>query len=146
MRSKIPDLSMALEGRFGDHHALMCRLHLDHIDHMEAMIARLDAQIEAMMVPFPAQRKLLTSVPGIGLLSATGVICEIGVSVREFFETDARLASWTGLCPGNHESAGKRRSGKRRKATSTCSPSRSSAPGPRPAMTATSNPSTTGTS
>jgi transposase len=108
MRSKIPDLSMALEGRFGDHHALMCRLHKDHIDHMEATIARLDAQIEAMMVPFRAQRDLLTSVPGIGLLSAAGVICEIGVSVREFFETDARLASWTGLRPGNHESAGER--------------------------------------
>ena len=52
MRAKIPDLAMALEGRFGDHHALMCRLHLDHIDHLEAMIARLDAQIEAMMTPF----------------------------------------------------------------------------------------------
>jgi transposase len=52
MRVKIPDLSMALEGRFGDHHALMCRLHLDHIDHLEAMIARLDAQIEVMMTPF----------------------------------------------------------------------------------------------
>ena len=45
MRSKIPDLSMALQGRFGDHHALMCRLHLDHIDHLEAAIARLDARI-----------------------------------------------------------------------------------------------------
>ena len=52
MRAKIPDLAMALEGRFGDHHALMCRLHLDHIDHLEPMIARLDAQIEAMMAPF----------------------------------------------------------------------------------------------
>jgi transposase len=48
MRAKIPDLAMALEGRFGDHHALMCRLHLDHIDHLEAMLARLDAQIEAI--------------------------------------------------------------------------------------------------
>jgi len=43
---------MALEGRFGDHHALMCRLHLDHISHLDAMIAKLDAQIEAMMQPF----------------------------------------------------------------------------------------------
>jgi transposase len=93
----------------------MCRLHMDHIDHLEAMIARLDAQIEAMMIPFRAQRDLLASIPGIGQLSAAGVICEIGVSVRELFATDARLASWTGLCPGNHESAGKRRSGKRRK-------------------------------
>ena len=115
MRAKIPDLSMALEGRFGDHHALMCRLHLDHIDHLEAMLARLDAQIEAMMTPFRAARDLLTTAPGIGPLSAAAVISEIGADVREYFPDDAHLASWTGLCPGNHESAGKRRSGKRRK-------------------------------
>jgi transposase len=115
MRAKIPDLSMALEGRFGDHHALMCRLHLDHIDHLEAMLARLDAQIEAMMTLFQCWRDLLTTAPGIGPLSAAAVISEIGVTVREFFPDDARLASWTGLCPGNHESAGRRRSGRRRK-------------------------------
>ena len=115
MRSKIPDLSMALEGRFGDHDALMCRLHLDHIDHLDGMIKRLDAQIEAMMVPFRAARDLLTTAPGIGPLSAAAVISEIGADVREFFPDAAHLASWTGLCPGNHESAGKRRSGKRRK-------------------------------
>ena len=115
MRAKIADLSMALEGRFGDHHALMCRLHLDHIDHLEAMIARLDAQIEAMMAPFQPQRDLLITAPGIGQLASAGVIAEIGASPAEFFATAAHLASWTGLCPGNHESAGKRRSGKRRK-------------------------------
>ena len=60
MRPKIPDLAMALEGRFGEHHALMCRLHLDHIDHLVAMIAKLDAQIEVMMAPFRAARDLLT--------------------------------------------------------------------------------------
>ena len=105
MRSKIPDLSMALEGRFGDHHALMCRLHLDHIDHLQAMITRLDDQIEAMMVPFQSQRDLLTTIPGIGPLAGAAVISEIGADVREFFPDAAHLASWTGLCPGNHESA-----------------------------------------
>ncbi len=114
MRSKIPDLSMALEGRFGDHHALMCRLHLDHIGHLDAMIDRLDAQIEAMMQPFRAQRDLLRTIPGIGQLAAASVISEIGSDVREYFPDAAHLASWTGLCPGNHESAGKRRSGRRR--------------------------------
>jgi transposase len=49
MRSKIPDLSMALEGRFGEHHAMLCRLHLDHLDHLDGMIAKLDAQVEKMM-------------------------------------------------------------------------------------------------
>jgi len=115
MRAKIPDLSMALEGRFGDHHALMCRLHLDHIDHLEAMLARLDAQIEAMMTPFRAARDLLTTAPGIGALSAAAVISEIGITVTEFFPDDAHLASWTGLCPGNRESAGRHRPTRRRK-------------------------------
>ena len=115
MRAKIADLSMALEGRFGDHHALMCRLHLDHIDHLEAMLARLDAQIEAMMAPFQRWRDLLITAPGLGPLSAAAVISEIGAEVRAYFPDAAHLASWTGLCPGNHESAGKRRGGKRRK-------------------------------
>jgi transposase len=114
MRSKIPDLSMALEGRFGDHHALMCRLHLDHIGHLEEMIAALDAQIEAMMAPFQPQRDLLTTIPGIGSLAAAAVISEIGADVREYFPDAAHLASWTGICPGNHESAGKRYPGRRR--------------------------------
>ena len=72
---------MALEGRFGEHHALMCRLHLDRIDHLEAMIARLDAQVEVMMAPFRAARDLLTTA-GVGPLSAAAVISEIGVTVR----------------------------------------------------------------
>jgi transposase len=115
MRSKIGDLSMALEGRFGEHHALMCRLHLDHIGHLDAMIAKLDAQIEAMMAPFRAERDLLITIPGIGLLAAAAILSEIGVNVVRFFITAAHLASWAGICPGNHESAGKRHSGKRRR-------------------------------
>jgi transposase len=114
MRSKIPDLSMALEGRFGDHHALMCRLHLDHIDYLDKTLKALDARIEAMMQPFRAARDLLITIPGIGALSAAAVISEIGADVRAYFPTAAHLASWAGLCPGNHESAGKRSSGRRR--------------------------------
>ena len=114
MRSKIPDLALALEGRFGDHHALMCRLHLDHIGHLDDMIAKLDAQIEVMMTPFHAERDLLTTIPGIGPLAAAAIISETGADVSEFFPDAAHLASWAGICPGNHESAGKRRSGRRR--------------------------------
>lgn len=115
MRVKIPDLTLALVGRFGEHHALMCRLHLEHIDHLEEMIARLDAQVEAMMVPFARPRDLVVSVPGFGAISAAALLAEIGTGVAEFFATDAHLASWAGLCPGNHESAGKRRHGRPRK-------------------------------
>ena len=97
MRSKIGDLSQALEGRFGEHHALMCQLHLDHIAHLNEMIAKLDAQVEAMMVPFARQRDLLVTIPGIGLVAAAAIISEIGTSPGEFFATAAHLASWAGL-------------------------------------------------
>ncbi len=92
----------------------MCRLHLDHIGHLEEMIAKLDAQIEAMMAPFRTEWDLLTTIPGIGPLAAAAIISEIGASVTEYLPDAARLASWAGLCPGNHESAGKRHSGRRR--------------------------------
>jgi transposase len=114
MRSKIPDLSMALEGRFGEHHAVLCRLHLDHIGYLEKTIAQLEARIEAMMQPFRSARDLLITIPGISFLSAAAVISETGPDPRQYFPTAGHLASWAGLCPGNHESAGKRHSGKRR--------------------------------
>src|SRR6185437_6358028 len=85
MRAKIPDLAMALEGRFDNHHALMCRLHLDHIGHLDAMMA-----------PFRAERDLLTTIPGIGPLAAAAVLSEIGASVTEYFPDAAHLASWVG--------------------------------------------------
>ena len=114
MRSKISDLAMALEGRFSSHHALMCRLHLDHIAQLEQMIARLDAQIETMMQPYRTEQDLLATIPGIRQLAAAAIISEIGADVRAYFPTAAHLASWAGICPGNHESAGKQRTGKRR--------------------------------
>jgi transposase len=114
MRAKIGDLTLALEGRFGDHHALMCRLHLDHIGHLDEMIAKLDAQIEVMMAPFRAQRDLLTTAPGIGPRGAAGGVSEIGAGVNPLLPPPPPPASWAGLCPGNHESAGKRHSGRRR--------------------------------
>lgn len=115
MRSKISDLTLALEGRFDAHHGLMCQLHLEHIDHLEEMIARLDGQVEQMMIPFARQRQLLVTIPGIGPIAAAAVLSEIGTSPAEFFARDSHLASWAGLCPGNHESAGKRKRGTPRK-------------------------------
>lgn len=122
MRVKIPDLAQALEGRFGDHHALMCRLHLEHIDHLDEMITKLDTQIEAMMRPFHAERELLSTIPGVGPLVAAVILSETGTGISEFFPTAAHLASWAGMCPGNHESAGKRHSGKRRKGNQHLAP------------------------
>lgn len=122
MRSKTADLALALEGRFDDHHALMCTLHLEHIASLNEMIARLDAQVGAMMIPFAPRRELLTTIPGIGPVAAAAIISEIGPNPAEFFPGAANLASWAGLCPGNHESAGKRKHGKPRKGSQHLQP------------------------
>jgi transposase len=108
MRKKIPDLTRALAGRFAEHHALLAGLHLAHIDDLNLMIARLEASIDAAVSPFAVQRDLLMTIPGVGQRAAQTIIAEIGVDMSRFPTAD-HLASWAGLCPGNNESAGKRK-------------------------------------
>jgi transposase len=114
MRPKIAELRLALEGGFDDHHALMLRLHLQHVDQLTAAIDGLDGEVDRVIAPFGEQRRRLTTIPGVGKRTAEVIIAEIGVDMSRF-PTPAHLASWAGMCPGNHESAGKRRSGKARK-------------------------------
>ena len=92
----------------------MCTLHLEHIDHLTDMIARLDTRIDEASLPFVQQTNLLATIPGISERAAQVIISEIGVDMARF-PTAAHLASWAGLCPGNNESAGKHRSGRTRK-------------------------------
>jgi len=101
-------------GRFGDHHALLLRMHLDHIDELIAMEARLDGEVDRLMGPFGEAATRLLSIPGVGKRVAEVIVAEIGTDMSRF-PTDKHLASWVGLCPGHHESAGKHRSGKARK-------------------------------
>ena len=114
MRPRIPELRLALESRFDDHNALMVSMHLGHIDHLSAAIERLDQEVERELAPFAEQVRRLCTMPGIGQRTAEVVIAEIGVDMSRF-PTAGHLASWAGLCPGHHESAGKQRSGKARK-------------------------------
>lgn len=114
MRAKIGDLEQACLGRFGDQHALLARLHLEHLDHLSMMIEELDHRIELVTAPFALQTTLLKTIPGIGDRAAQVIISEIGVDMTRF-PTAAHLASWAGLCPGNNESAGRRISGRTRK-------------------------------
>nr|WP_284676716.1 IS110 family transposase [Mycobacterium tuberculosis] len=93
----------------------MCRLHLAHLDQLDAMIGALDEQIEQLMHPFCARRELIASIPGIGVGASATVISEIGADPAAWFPSAEHLASWVRLCPGNHESAGKRHHGARRK-------------------------------
>lgn len=114
MRPKIGELREALVGRFDDHHALLLRMHLDHIDELTAMEARLDREVDVLMGPFGEAATRLLTIPGVGKRVAEVIVAEIGTDMTRF-PTDKHLASWVGLCPGHHESAGKRRSGKARK-------------------------------
>jgi transposase len=114
MRPRMGELRLALEADVTDHHRLMLSLHLGHIDQLTATIGRLDEEVQREISPFVEQVRLLTTIPGIGQRTAEIVIAEIGVDMGRF-PTAGHLASWAGMCPGLHESAGKRRSGKARK-------------------------------
>lgn len=114
MRPKIAELRLALEGRFDDHHALMLSMHLGQIDQLTELIGRLDAEVVREAAPFVEHQARLCTITGIGQRTAEVVIAEIGVDMTRF-PTAKHLASWAGMCPGQHESAGKRRSGKARK-------------------------------
>jgi transposase len=103
-----------LEGRFCAHHGLMVGRMLAHIDYLEESIAELSIEIERVMAPFSEEVKLLDTIPGVDRRTAEVLIAEIGADMNQF-PTHQHLASWAGMCPGNDESAGKRRSGKTRK-------------------------------
>lgn len=119
LRKKIGALERALRGRFGDHHALLIGMSLDHIDHLEAAMARLDAQIDLMFasnineagVPFERARDHLDTIPGVGKRAAESILAEIGADMARF-PTAGHLASWAGVAPGNNITGGKRRSGR----------------------------------
>lgn len=113
MRPKIPQLVEALTGNFGEHHAFLCRLHLERIDQLSAAILELSKRIEEEMLPFARQLEQLQTIPGIGQTTAEVIIAETGADMSRF-ATAGHLASWAGVCPGHHESAGKRKSGKTR--------------------------------
>jgi len=114
LRPKIPDLQQAMIGRFGPHHAFLCRLHLDRIDALDRDITTLSRRIEAVMAPFHQLLTRLDTVPGVNQRVAEVIIAETGGDMSRF-PTAAQLASWAGVCPGNHASGGKRKSGKTRK-------------------------------
>jgi transposase len=113
LRAKIDRLGQALTGRFGATHALVVGEILAHIDYLEEAIGRVSTRIEEVIAPFAAQRDLLTTIPGVDVRVAEALIAEVGVDMSRF-GTSARLASWAGMCPGQHESAGKRKSGRAR--------------------------------
>jgi transposase len=114
MRSKLPALREALEGRFDHLHAVWIGAILEHIDFLDGQISGLTEAIGEQIAPFESAVELLCTIPGVQRRNAECIIAEIGVDMT-VFPTAEQLASWAGQCPGNDQSAGKRRSGKSRK-------------------------------
>lgn len=108
LRPKIPALREALAGHFGPQHAVAARRILDHVDFLDASLAALTAQINTRTEPYQEVFQLLLPVPGFDRLTVDTIIAETGADMSRF-PSPGHLAKWAGVCPGNHESAGKRR-------------------------------------
>jgi transposase len=108
MRPKIPALTDALTGHFGSHHAVACRRILSHLDFLNESIAALTEQIDARTAAFAPVYTSLLQVPGFDRLTIDVIIAETGADMSRF-PSPGDLASWVGVCPGSHESAGRHR-------------------------------------
>src|SRR6266542_224505 len=112
LRQKAPEVAAALEGRVRPHHLEMIEFSMDHIDFLERQVQVIEERIEATLAPpFREARDLICSIPGIERASATEILAEIGIDMS-VFHSEAHLASWAGVSPGNFESAGKSKSGR----------------------------------
>jgi transposase len=114
LRAKLPQLERALTGRVGPHQRFLLARQLAHVDALDELVAQVSAEIEARLRPAAAAVARLDTIPGVGRRTAEVLLAEVGPEVSRF-PTAAHLASWAGMCPGNHQSAGKRLSGRTRK-------------------------------
>ena len=105
------EICSALQGYVRDQHLYMLKKYVQLLESLEAEIAELDNRVQGFMVPYDPVRQRLKAIPGIGDIAANLILAEIGPTLEQF-PSSAALASWAGLCPGNNQSAGKRRSGR----------------------------------
>jgi len=110
LRDKIPLLEQALVGKVTEHHQFMLSRLMEHLIYLESQIEQFNQRIEKAARPFEKAIATLIPTPGYERASAQSVIAEIGPDMNPF-PTDSHLCSWAKLCPGNNESAGKRKSG-----------------------------------
>ena len=108
LRNKIPELELALEGRVEEHHRFLLKLQLDRLESVDKDLAVLEQRMQEKLEPYAAQLALLDEIPGVDWTLAAVIIAELGVDMS-VFQSVSQLPSWAGVCPGNNESAGKRK-------------------------------------
>lgn len=111
LRATADELADALTGSVSNHTRFLLRQHLSQVQFLERCIESTNDEIEERLRPFALQVALLDGIPGINRRLAEVLLAEIGTDFSRF-PTSAHLASWAGMCPGNNESAGKRKSAK----------------------------------
>lgn len=118
LKKKVDQLEKALNGKLTDHHRFLLKMHLENLDHLAKQIEKIDEEIKRKMIPFQTEAKLIQTIPGISEVSASAILAEIGTNMSQFPD-EGHISSWAGLCPGNNESAGKKKSGKTQKGNSS---------------------------
>jgi transposase len=114
LKLKRDDLQAALDGDLSPRHLFVLSHLREHIDTLQRELAEIDAYLLGAMRPYQWAHRLLQTIPGIDQIAGALILIEIGDDMARFGNAD-RLASWAALCPGNNESAGKRKSGRTRK-------------------------------
>src|SRR5678816_2740717 len=113
LRNKLADVELALDGRLQEHHRFLLRMQIERLEQANARVKALDELIHEKLGTYREDEKRLATVPGVSTVVMSELIAEMGTDMTAF-QDEARLASWAGVCPGNHESAGKRKRGTKR--------------------------------
>ena len=114
LRNKIDLLIKAMDGNVTDHHRFLLKMHFGHIEYLSIQIAKFDAEIYKKLEPYEKELELIQTEPGINAVTGPALIAEMGVDMGQF-PSDKHLSSWGAMCPGNNESAGKKKSGRTRR-------------------------------
>jgi len=114
LKKKVNQIGDAMEGKLSETNKFLLNQHLRHLDFLESSIAEIDLKIEENMMEFQTESELIQTIPGISAIAASSIIAEIGTDMSRF-PNEHHLSSWAAICPGNNESAGKKKSGKTRR-------------------------------
>ncbi len=108
-RNRIDEILMSVNETLSEHQKGFLKILMNHYDSLKEHLTEIEKNLEADMVPFALQAEQLSSIYGISTTASCAIIAEVGIDMKPF-KTAGHICSWAGLCPGNNESAGKRKS------------------------------------